>query len=158
MMPKDDVDRIIEVMEAAFDPFWGEAWSRMQVEGTLAVGNTHYFLIGPGGTAPVEGEETVGFALVRQILDEAELLLFAIMPCWRHRGFGARLLSQTLQAMKNNGVHQVLLEMRRGNLAEHVYRAAGFTHIGTRPKYYRCGDGQRIDALTFSLMLDEQNN
>jgi ribosomal-protein-alanine N-acetyltransferase len=158
MMLKDDVDRIMEVMDAAFDPFWGEAWNRMQIEGALAVGNTHYWLIAPDGAHPKEGEEAAGFALVRQVFDEAELLLFAIAPRWRRRGLGATLLSRTIADMKRSGVIKVMLEMRRGNPAEYLYRAAGFAPIGVRPKYYRCSDGNRIDAVTFSFLPDEQNN
>jgi len=158
MMPRDDVDRIMEVMATAFDPFWGEAWSRAQIEGALAMGHTHYWLIGAGGEAPKEGEDAAGFALVRQIFDEAELLLFAIAPCWRRKGLGARLLYETLDGMKRSGVSKVMLEMRRGNPAEYLYRNAGFSPVGLRPKYYRCADGSRIDAVTFSLLPDEQNN
>lgn len=158
MMLKDDIDRIMEVMDAAFDPFWGEAWNRMQIESALAIGNTHYWLIASDGTPPKEGKDAAGFALVRQVLDEAELLLFAIAPRWRRRGLGATLLSKTLNDMNKSGVTKVILEMRRGNPAEYLYRAAGFTPIGVRPKYYRCADGNRIDAVTFSFPPDEQNN
>lgn len=158
MMPKDDVDRIMEVMDAAFEPFWGEAWNRMQIESALAIGNTHYWLIAPHGAAPEEGEDAAGFALVRQIFDEAELLLFAVSPQWRRHGLGARLLVRALDDMKRSGVRKVMLEMRRGNPAETLYRATGFVPVGLRPKYYRCADGERIDAVTFSFPADEQNN
>jgi len=158
MMPRDDVDRIMEVMTAAFDPFWGEAWNRVQIEGALVMGNCHYWLIGPHGDAPGEDEEAAGFALVRQILDEAELLLFAVAPRWRRRGLGARLLCKSLDDMKRSGVNRVMLEMRRGNPAEYLYRSAGFVPLGIRPKYYRCANGDRIDAVTFSFPADEQHN
>lgn len=158
MMPKDDVDRIMEVMDAAFDPFWGEAWNRVQIEGALAMGNTQYWLIGSDGAPPGEGEEAAGFALVRHIFDEAELLLFAIAPRWRRRGLGAILLSRTLSDLKNSAIRKIMLEMRRGNPAEFLYRRAGFAPVGIRPKYYRCTNGERIDAVTFSFPQDEQIN
>lgn len=158
MMPRDDVDRIMEVMTSAFDPFWGEAWNRTQIEGALAMGNCHYWLIAPNGGLPEENEEAAGFALARQILDEAELLLFAIAPGWRRKGLGARLLLKSLDDMKKSGVNRVMLEMRRGNPAEYLYRGAGFIPIGIRPKYYCCADGSRIDAVSFSFPPDEQVN
>ena len=41
----DDIDRIMAVMAAAFDPAFGEAWNRRQLEDALLVGNCHYLLI-----------------------------------------------------------------------------------------------------------------
>jgi ribosomal-protein-alanine N-acetyltransferase len=49
----------------------------------------------------------------------------------------------------------LLLEMRRGNPAEALYRTLGFVAIGARPNYYRAADGTRIDAITFSLQLPQ---
>jgi hypothetical protein len=61
----DDLDRIMEVMEAAFDPAFGEAWTRPQVEDALILPNTHYLLAGPDGRAPDEGGSVAGFVLSR---------------------------------------------------------------------------------------------
>ena len=150
---RDDVDRIMAVMQTAFDPAYGEAWSRAQVEGALVMGNTRYVLIAPGGEAPGQGEEAAGFALLHSALDEEELLLFAIDPQWRRRGLGQRLLATALEEAKTSGKIRIFLEMRQGNSAENLYRAAGFTPIGLRPKYYRTKSGERIDAITFGCLL-----
>ena len=37
----DDLDRIMAVMDAAFDPAWAEAWTRRQVGDSLALPSTH---------------------------------------------------------------------------------------------------------------------
>ena len=76
----DDVDQIMAVMHTAFDPAYGEAWNRSQVESALLMGSTHYVLIAPDGEAPAPGEAAAGFALLHTALDEEELLLFAIGP------------------------------------------------------------------------------
>ena len=34
--PPDDIDRIMAIMAAAFDPHYGEAWTRRQVEEMVA--------------------------------------------------------------------------------------------------------------------------
>jgi [ribosomal protein S18]-alanine N-acetyltransferase len=63
--PVEDIDRIMSVIFAAFDPTFGEAWTRRQVEDALLVGNCHYFLVG-GTCQPAEaGEQVVGFSLSR---------------------------------------------------------------------------------------------
>lgn len=151
--PQDDLDRIMAVMEAAFDPAYGEAWTRSQVDGALVLGQTDYWLIAPDG-GPVGDGPAAGFAMVRRVLDEAELLLFAVSPDYRRRGLGARLLGQVQQALRQYGVVELLLEMRRGNRAELLYCAHGFAPIGVRPRYYCAKDGTRHDAITFRCALD----
>ena len=47
--PGDDIDRLMAVMQAAFAPEYGEAWTRRQVEDALLMGNCFYGLIGEHG-------------------------------------------------------------------------------------------------------------
>jgi ribosomal protein S18 acetylase RimI-like enzyme len=85
-----------------------------------------------GRPPPREGEEAAGFAVTRQILDEAELLLFAISPQYRRRGLGGILLKNLLEESEGKGVAS-MLEMRAGNPAEFLYRNHGFLPIGNAP-------------------------
>lgn len=149
--PLDDLDRLMAVMASAFDPLYGEAWTRRQVEDALVIGNCHYQLISPSGGDPDDGTPAAGFYLSRHGFEEEELLLFAIDPAWRRRGLGLSLLGAFADAARNRGARRLLLEMRRGNPAESLYRGFGFAPIGERPNYYRTGDGQTIDAITFSF-------
>jgi len=82
------------VMEAAFDPAFGEAWTRRQVSDALAMRGTHCLLAGPNGEEPEAAEPAAGFALSRAVLDEEELLLLAVRPEWRGRGVGGALLAR----------------------------------------------------------------
>lgn len=152
--PADDLDRIMAVMDAAFDPAFGEAWTRRQVEDALLLGGCRYLLIAPDGQTPGEGGDAAGFALLRALLDEEELLLFAVDPRWRRRGLGARLLTTALASARDNGIARMLLEMRQGNPAQNLYGQHGFVQIGSRPRYYRAADGQRLDAITFACLLE----
>ncbi len=155
-MPElDDVDRIMAVMQAAFDPAFGEAWNRRQVEDALLLGNCNYLLADAAGLEPAEDSAIAGFSLSRKGYEEEELLLFAIAPQFRRRGAGATLLSRFADAAKARGAKRLLLEMRRGNPAEFLYRAHGFEQIGLRPNYYRTPSGARIDAITFACNCDQ---
>lgn len=149
----DDIDRIMAVMQAAFDPLYGEAWNRRQVEDALVMGHTHYLLAGIDGEDPAD-EAAVGFSLSRHGFEEEELLLFAVLPQYRGKGIGARLLARFAETAERRGARQLLLEMRRGNPAERLYRSFGFVQIGERPKYYRQANGERLDALTFARPLE----
>ncbi len=155
MNPADDLDRIMGVMATAFDPAFGEAWSRRQVEDSLLLGSTHYRLCDTTGDPPGEGAAACGFSLSRTGFGEEELLLFAIAPDHRGRGLGAQLLARFLADARERGAQRALLEMRRGNPAEALYRAQGFAPIGLRPNYYRTTSGTRIDAITFACDLTQ---
>lgn len=146
MAPADDIDRIMAVMQAAFDPAYGEAWTRRQVEDALLIGNCHYQI------AEVLGEPA-GFALSRFGFEEEELLLIAVAPDFRRRGIGEQLLKDCKQAARARGARQLLLEMRSDNPAVHLYRQTGFVQIGTRPNYYRTPGGDRLDANTYACSL-----
>lgn len=150
----DDLDRIMAVMQAAFDPAYGEAWTRRQVEDALLFGNSYYDLITECGLNTEHYQETSGFYLSRYGYEEEELLLLAVAPTVQRRGIGRTLLTRFIDAARARGAKRLLLEMRRGNPAESLYRAFGFGQIGERPNYYRSQSGGRIDAITYALNLE----
>ncbi|MEO6041584.1 MAG: GNAT family N-acetyltransferase [Croceibacterium sp.] len=149
----DDLNRIMAVMDAAFDPAFGEAWTRGQVGDTLIVPGTQYLLADNRGEKPAAGAPAVGFSLSRMAADEEELLLLAVEPGLRGHGIGSRLLERVIDAARRRGVGRMFLEMRDGNLAESLYRRHGFAPAGRRRHYYRRGSDGPYDAITFSRTL-----
>lgn len=151
------LDRIMAVMEAAFDPAYGEAWNRRQVADALSMPSTHALVIDGDGQLLPEREASAGapagFVLSRHVLDEEELLLIAVIPGARLRGIGAILINSLFDAARTRGITRIYLEMRRGNPALHLYRKLGFEPIGERPNYYRMANGERIDAITFGRSI-----
>ena len=144
----EDLDQIMAVMDAAFEPTWGEAWNRRQVSDSLAFPHTHYRLVSEGASQPA-----AGFTLVRAAPGEEELLLIAVTPKSRGRGLGRQLLEQVLEDARGRGAERVFLEMRFNNPAVELYQKAGFVPIGRRKDHYRLPDGSRIDAITFACEL-----
>ena len=145
----NDVDRLMDVMEASFDPHYREAWTRRQVEDSLTLPSTFMLLIGADGSPPAEGVEAAGFVLARQAVDEIELLLIAVRPEARGKGLGRALLRQFFDSARKREAVKVFLEMRANNPAEKLYREEGFSQIGQRKDYYRTITGHALDALTF---------
>ncbi len=143
------------VMACAFPPEFGEAWNRRQVSDALLLTGTHHGLITPDGSiAPEPNGLVAGFYLSRGVLDEEELLLFAIAPQWRRRGLGHTLLRHFIDGARRRDKKRLFLEMRCNNPAGILYAAHGFRPVGIRPRYYRASNGDRIDAITQELMLD----
>jgi ribosomal-protein-alanine N-acetyltransferase len=142
----DDLDGVMVVMTAAFDPAFGEAWTRSQCAGILQMSGVSLMLARNTQGAPL------GFALFRTIAAEAELLLLAVAPQHRRRGVGRRLLDAFVERAANAGAQRVHLEVRDGNPAVSMYQAAGFAAAGRRRGYYR-GETHQIDAITFARQV-----
>jgi ribosomal-protein-alanine N-acetyltransferase len=144
----DDLDQVMEVMDAAFGQKFGERWTRSQLAGILPMAGVSLMLARDRGA-----EAPIGFSLFRTVADESELLLIAVMPGRHRRGIGGQLLDHFLQCARDRGVTRVHLEVREGNPAVSMYRAAGFSPMGRRRNYYRGSDGARFDALTLGSEL-----
>ena len=137
-----DLDAVMEVMDAAFGRQYGEAWTRSQLAGILPMSGVSLTL------AREDGDRTIGFSLVRAVADESELLLLAVRPDCQLQGIGRRLLDDFIQRANAIGARRVHLEVRDGNPAVAMYRAAGFEQAGRRRNYYHAPDGRRFDALS----------
>lgn len=150
---------IMEVMDTAFDPAFGEAWNRRQVSDALALPSTHAIVLDTSGrilaanSQPQQDIQASGFVLTRCAADEEELLLIAVSPEHRRKGIAQLLIDHLFEEAKARGVAQIFLEMRRGNPAIHLYRKVGFEPIGERRDYYRLANGKREDAITFARSI-----
>lgn len=110
--------------------------------------------------AEATGGRVDGFCLATLVLDEASLLLIALMPRARGRGLGRTLLQALLDALATRGVNRCLLEVRETNTpALALYRACGFVRDGCRRAYYPgIAQAQREDAILMSWTGKTENN
>ena len=141
-----DVAAVEALMAAAFDPRYGEAWTRSQCLGVLAMPGVQLLLA-------YDDDAPAGFSLTRAVIDEAELLLLAVAPARRRRGLGAALLRAVLADCAAAGVGKIHLEVRAGNPAVRLYRSSHFEKVGERRGYYRGAGGEPHDAHTYSRLL-----
>ena len=147
----EQLDAMLTVMGGAFDPQFGEAWSGAQLTGTLAQA-------GSWARLAYDDDLVVGFSLCRRVVDEAELLLIAVVEPARGRGFGAKLLETALADARIRGAASMFLEMRDGNRsAAELYLRRGFVEIGRRRDYYRGLDASRFDAITMRCDLSHRH-
>ena len=138
-----DLAHVMDVMEAAFDARYGEAWTASQCAGLLPM---------PGVwlTLARDQAELVGFSLARVVAGEAELLLLAVRPEARGRGIGKSLVEDFHAAALSRGADRLHLEVRDGNPAVKLYENSGFTIVGRRTRYYSGMQGELYDALSLS--------
>jgi ribosomal-protein-alanine N-acetyltransferase len=144
----EQIDAVMAVMDGAFGDKFGEAWTRSQLSGILPMAGVFLVL------ALDRPRDTVlGFSLFRTVADESELLLIGVAPSEQRRGIGKLLLDDFEERAREGGLRRIHLEVRDGNAAIGMYRAAGFSPVGRRRNYYHALSGNRYDAITLACEL-----
>jgi [ribosomal protein S18]-alanine N-acetyltransferase len=141
-----DLDAVIRVMNDSFDGRYGEAWTGPQCAGLLPLPGV-WLVLARDATG------TIGFALSRQVADEAELLLLAVRRVAQGQGVGKLLLERFTADAKKRGADRLHLEVREGNHAVKLYEDQGFALVGRRRNYYSGPDGRCYDALTLAKIV-----
>ena len=127
--------------------FGTEAWTRGGYRDELADRRHRTYLV-----AESEAGALLGWAGVRVVADEAEVLTVGVVPEARRSGLARRLLAGLLDAAVQRGAHDAYLEVRTDNeAARSLYRSEGFDEVGVRRGYY---DHGRVDAVVMHRTLD----
>lgn len=83
------------------------------------------------------GNETIAYAGLWLMVDEAHVTTFAVLPEWRRRGVGGRLMVDVIRMAVRTGGRIATLEVRLSNApAKRLYEEFGFRPVGLRPRYY----------------------
>jgi ribosomal-protein-alanine N-acetyltransferase len=137
------LDQLMAVMAASFDPSYGEAWSAVQLAGTLGLDASF------ARRALDRAGRAIGFALCRVAGPEIELLLVAVVPEARGQGLGRLLVEHITAHAARLGATDLFLEVRENNLvARQLYDSLGFSEVGRRADYYAGNGGRRFAAVT----------
>lgn len=138
-----DIDAVLAIQSAAPG---AAQWKREAYEAILNGGSERLIVAECSATL-------VGFASYRVIAPEAELLNLAIIPAFRRRRIGTRLLQEVIRAARECGVRDLFLEVREGNHgALQLYEHFGFQISSSRPDYYR---DPPADALTLHCSIGQ---
>lgn len=90
----------------------------------------------------------VGFAVVRAVAGEGEILSLGVAARYQRRGAGGAVLRASLERLGASGAAAAFLEVGADNTAAiALYRKAGFESVGRRKGYYLRRDRRRVDAL-----------
>ncbi len=85
-----------------------------------------------------------GFLLARHLVEEIEILTFAVLPEFQNQGIGTHLIKKLQQETTN----PLYLEVAVDNKAAlNLYNKVGFKIAGKRPRYYSHQDGRTTDAF-----------
>ena len=128
-MVEKDLPAVRDLELKCFSDPWTETMLRDMLESSLD--SCFVLLFG-------EGQQTAGYANVRVLGDEAELMRICVDPEFRGRGWSGPLLEEGMREMTRRGAAAATLEVRAGNVpAIRLYERHGFQKEGLRKKYYR---------------------
>lgn len=139
-MSIEDLESIKNVLDSDFDNFW----SYDVLKDELECENSYVVV------AKNDENQIIGFACLKVILDEADIMNIVVRKPFRHNGIGSILLDNLISYSKNLNLKSVTLEVNENNLsAIHLYDKFSFDNLGIRKKYY---NGES-DAIIMSKQL-----
>lgn len=139
-MTLDDLNIIKDILFSNFDDFWSYDILKQELECEAS-----YVIV-----AKSDNSEIVGFACLKVILDEADIMNIVVKKSYRHNGIGSILLENLIFYAKTLNLKTVTLEVNDNNLsAIRLYDKFDFDNIGIRKKYY---NGES-DAIIMSKKL-----
>jgi ribosomal-protein-alanine N-acetyltransferase len=94
-------------------------------------------LLGLWSAPPLQHPPLLAVGCAWTVVDEAHIILMAVHPQYRRRGFGYGMLLKLLDLARSRGMKYATLEVRASNAAAiALYAKLGFAAAGTRPRYY----------------------
>ncbi len=139
-MSIEDLKSIKNVLASEFDNFW----SYDVLEEELECDNSYVIV------AKADENTIVGFAGLKVILDEADIMNIVVKKDFRHNGIGSVLLENLINYSKDLNLKTITLEVNENNLsAIRLYDKFSFDKLGIRKNYY---DG-KSDAIIMSKKL-----
>lgn len=102
-------------------------------------------------------EQPIGFALIRQVIDEAEIITFCILPNECKNGYATLLLEWVIKDLQGQSIKRLFLEVSEDNVAAlGLYKKCSFDIIGRRNGYYHNKHGEKIDAIVMKCVLNDE--
>ena len=139
-MSIEDLKSIKSILYSNFDKFW----SYDVLEDELECDNSYVIV------AKNSENIIVGFAGLKVILDEANIMNIVVKKDFRHNGIVSILLDDLINYSKKLNLKTITLEVNENNLsAIRLYDKFSFDRLGIRKKYY---NGES-DAIIMSKHL-----
>ena len=126
VMTLDDLKTIKEILISDFDEFWNYNVFKAELQSE----NSKYLVA-------KLNNEIIGFAGIKIIIDEADIMNIVTKKIYRNQGVGALLLNEIINLCKKQNFNSVSLAVNGINSsAIHLYENFGFEKVGNRKNYY----------------------
>lgn len=140
-MSISDFNQIKNSLFSDFDDFWNTS----TLENELNNEDSYYIV-----AKSMSSTEIVGFAGMKIILDEADIMNIVTKKNKRNLGIASLMLEKLIYIAKEKNFKKLTLEVNYKNLtAIHLYKKFNFKEIAVRKKYYNNIDDAIIMQLQF---------
>lgn len=130
-MDLNDLEQIKDILETDFDEFWSYQILKEELKSSFS----EYIV------AKNSNNIIVGFAGIKVILDEADLMNIVTRKSMRGNGIASKMLNYVIEYCKQNKIKVLNLEVNEKNdIAIKLYKKNNFKQIGLRKKYYKNTD------------------
>ncbi len=131
-MSLNDLEKIKDILISDFDDFWNYNILKEELESP----NSKYII------AKINDGEIIGFAGIKILMDNADIMNIVVKKSCRNQGIGNLLLNNLISLCKDLNLLSLSLEVNEDNLpAIHLYEKFGFKQIGLRKNYYQDKNG-----------------
>ena len=145
-MRLEDVPDVHRIESASFPTPWPDYAFKQEIQTNRLA---HYLVV-------KSGDETIGYGGMWLMVDEAHVTTFAVLPAWRRRGVGARLMLELMRVASDLNARVVTLEVRLSNReARALYGKFGFKPVGIRPRYYSDNNEDALIMTTQPIASEE---
>lgn len=121
---ENDAGYIAEIERHCFSTPWTEQQIKNSDDSTV------FFL------AKADGK-TVGYGGMYTVLDEGYITNIGVMPDYRRKGIGAKIVKELIDYSIKNSLSFLSLEVRVSNMdAIKLYDSFGFKEVGKRKNFY----------------------
>jgi GNAT superfamily N-acetyltransferase len=129
------------LVPAESDAYWREVFDEV-------ARGTRILLAAVDGDRVI-GSVQLGLAMKPNALHRGEVQKLIVHPEARRRGLGRALMERIEEAALHRGRTLLVLDTKRGDDAERLYPALGWSRSGVIPHYARNGDGGLDDTVVF---------
>ena len=121
-------------------------WNENEIN--LCLGEKNFF-----GSVCFYEKSIKGFIFGREISDFLELISIFVIPSYREKGIGSKMLESCKIFCKFRTLKEIILEVGEDNtIAKEFYLKKNFYIFGKRKKYYDL-EGEKIDAFLMKLKI-----
>ena len=133
-MNLDDLESIKDTLILEFDDFWNYNILKDELESK----NSKYIVV-----KDIESnDEIIGFAGIKILVDEADIMNIVVKKSYRNKGIGSLLLGNLILLCNELNLKSLSLEVNEKNIpAINLYKKFGFKNISIRKNYYKDENG-----------------
>ena len=129
-MDIQDSEEIKDVLLSDFDYFWSYEVLREEL-----LSDSSLYIVAK------KQNEIIGFAGIKIIIDEADIMNIVVKKSYRNNGIGSLLLENLILISNKKNLNFINLEVDcKNTIAINLYKKFGFEEISLRKNYYKNND------------------